>query len=333
MRQAVVVASHDVRLLEVEPPRPVPGEVLVEPRYVGICGSDLHVLAGHHPGVQLPIVIGHECIGVVTDPADSGLAPGTPVAVVPLFACDECPHCRRGDPHICIRREVMGLQQPGCLAELLSVPPANLLPLQPGQDLELAVLFEPLAVTIHAATLAEARRGDQAVIVGAGTIGLLLALYLREEVGAQVSLVDLNPARVAFARTLGFEATEQVSQLRSHLTSERPLAFECVGRAESVDAMLDILPAPRVAVLVGAFEPDQTGSLLRLRRYETRVVGCLLYTMADLRRAIAILASSSAERYRPLLVPGSFELERIGDAFRAAQTATVGTKVVVRTGR
>ena len=332
MRQAVVVAKNEIRLQEVEPPRPAPGEVLVEPRFVGICGSDLHILAGHHPGVQFPVVIGHECIGVVAGPTDGDLAPGTPVAVVPLFACGNCPHCRRGDRHICVRREVMGMQQPGCLTELLSVPAGNLLRLQPGQDLELAAIFEPLAVTIHAATLAEARRDDQAVIVGAGTIGLLLALYLREEVGAQVFLVDLNPARVAFARTLGFEATEQVSRLPSLLVSERPLAFECVGRAESADAMLEILPAPRVAVLVGAFEPDQTANLLRLRRYETRVVGCLLYTDADLRRAIAILASDSAERYRPLLVPGKFRLERIDEAFQAAQTATVGTKVVVRIG-
>lgn len=333
MRQAVVVASRDVRLIDVEEPRPSAGEVLVEPRFVGICGSDLHVLAGHHPGVQLPVVIGHECIGVVAGPGGDGIAPGTPVGVVPLFACGTCPHCRRGDRHICVRREVMGMQRPGCFAELLSVPVDNLMPLRADQDLELATLFEPLAVTIHAVALAEARAGDQAVIVGAGTIGLLLALFLREEVGARVSLVDVNPARVAFARTLGFEAAERVSELGACLVGERPLAFECVGRAESFETLLEVVPAPRVAVLVGAFGSEETFSLSPVRRYETRVVGCLLYTMADLRRAIDVLASGSAERYRPLLVDGTFSLDRIGDAFRIAQTATVGTKVVVGIGR
>ena len=333
MRQAVIAGVDDVRLQEVEEPRSAPGEVLVAPRFGGICGSDLHILAGHHPGVELPVVIGHECTTVVVGPAAGGFEPGAPVAVVPLFACGACPHCRRGDRHLCLRREIMGMQRPGCLAELLSVPPDNLLPLPPGQDLELAALFEPLAVTIHAANLAEARAGEQAVVVGAGNIGLLLALYLREELGVQVALVDLNPARVDFARGLGFEAAGQLSELRSYLASARPLAFECVGRAESFDAVLEILPAPRLAVMVGTYEPDQCASLLRLRRHEIRVVGSLVYTVAELRRAIAILASPSAERYRPLLVPGSFELDRITEAFQAARTATVGTKVVVRIGR
>jgi threonine dehydrogenase-like Zn-dependent dehydrogenase len=332
MRQAVVVEPGEIRLLEAEEPRPAAGEVLVAPRFVGICGTDLHVLGGHHPGVELPIVIGHECTAVVVGPAGIGLEPGTPVAVVPLLACEDCAHCRRGDRHICVRREVIGLQRPGCLAELLSVPAGNLLPLQPGQDLELAALFEPLAVTIHAAGLAEARRDDHAVVVGAGNIGLLLALYRSEEVGARVHLVDVNPARVAFARSLGFDAAARVSELRSLPSGGRPLAFECVGRAEGVDALLDLVPAPRSLVLVGSFEPDQHASLLRLRRHETQVVGCLLYTDAELRRAIEILASGTAERYRRLLVAGSFELERIEEAIRAARTATVGTKVVVRVG-
>jgi (R,R)-butanediol dehydrogenase / meso-butanediol dehydrogenase / diacetyl reductase len=330
MRQAVVVASDEIRLLEVEPPRLGPGEVLVAPRFVGICGTDLHVLGGHHGGVELPIAIGHECTGVVAGPNGVGLVPGTPVAVVPLFACEECPHCRRGDRHICVRREVLGLQRPGCLADLVSVPAANLLPLEPDQDPELAALFEPLAVAIHAAALAEARSGDRAVVVGAGSIGLLVALYLREEIGAQVSIVEISPDRVAFARSLGFEAVAGTPDLRPELVGDRPLAFDCVGRAASVRAILDLVPAPRAAVLVGSYESSETISLPLLRRHETRVVGCLLYTMADLRRAIAILASPGGERYRPLLVAGDFTLDRIEDVIRAARTATVGTKVVVR---
>lgn len=330
MRQATVVGDHNVQVEEASPPQPAPGDVLVQPRFVGICGSDVHIFEGHHPGVRRPIVVGHECTGVVVRSTTGSPAPGTPVAVVPLFGCGECAHCRFGEPYICMRREVMGFQRQGCLAELLAVPAENVLPLHDGQDPALAALFEPLAVAMHGAHLAEPRRGDHAIIVGAGNVGLLLALYLRGEMGARVSLVDINPARVSLARELGFEAAGQPSELDLGQAAARPLAFECVGRAESANTILDMLPAPRVAILVGTFEPDASVALAHLKRWETRVVGSQIYTLAELERALEILASPAADTYRRLMVQEQFELGQIREALEAARNATAGTKVLVR---
>jgi threonine dehydrogenase-like Zn-dependent dehydrogenase len=332
MRQATVVSDHDVQVEDAPDPEPGPGEVLVQARFVGLCGSDVHIFEGLHPGVMRPVVLGHECTGVVVRSTRHGPAPGTPVGVVPLFGCGVCAHCKLGEPYICLRREVMGFHRPGCLAELLALPAANVLPLPDGQDLALASLFEPLAVAIHGASLAEPARGEHAVVVGAGNIGLLVATYLRDQVGVQVQLLDINPGRVDLARRLGFGAASNLADLAVDQTS-RPLAFDCVGRPESADTIFDIVPAPRTAVLVGTYPADAMLSLARLKRWETRVVGSQIYTTDELRRALDILASPAAEAYRALQVQQQYELAQIRDALEAARGATAGTKVVVRIGQ
>ncbi|HEX8967955.1 MAG TPA: alcohol dehydrogenase catalytic domain-containing protein [Chloroflexota bacterium] len=324
------MGDHDVQVEDAPPPTPGPGEVLVEPRFVGICGSDVHIYEGLHPGVARPIVLGHECTGIVVGSSNGSLAPGTPVGVVPLFGCGECAHCRLGQSYICIRREVMGFQRPGCLSELLALPAANVLPIRDGQDLALLSLFEPLAVAMHGANLAEPARGEHAIIVGAGNIGLLLATYLRFEVGVTVSLIDIHAARVRLARELGFEAVGQLSELDLGHELARPLAFDCVGLAASADTILDIVPAPRVAVLIGTYQPNASVGLARLKRWETRVVGSQIYTLAELQRAIDILGSPTRDAYRRLQVQDQYELAQIRDALEAARASSAGTKVVVR---
>src|SRR5919199_1738951 len=266
MRQATVVSDHEVQVEDAPEPEPAPGEVLVQPRFVGLCGSDVHIFEGLHPGVVRPLVLGHECTGVVVRSTTAGPPAGTPVGVVPLFGCGACAHCRLGETYICLRREVMGFHRRGCLAELLALPPANVLPLPDGQDLALR---------------------------------------------------------------LGFDAAAHLADLVVDQTA-RPLAFDCVGRAESADAIFDVVPAPRVAVLVGTYPADAMLSLARLKRWETRVVGSQIYTIDELRQALEILASPAAEAYRRLQVQQQYELAQIRDALEAARSATAGTKVVVR---
>ncbi len=330
MRQVALVSNHTLQIQEVDPPEPAGGEVLIQTRFMALCGSDVHMWEGQQPDVRRPIVLGHECTGVVVRSTVGKPEPGTPVAIVPLFSCGQCVHCRAGQPQICPKREVMGFHRPGCLAEFLSMPAGNLLTLQAEQDMALATLFEPLAVAIHAASLAEPSGDDHAVILGAGSIGLLLALYLREELGVGASLVDPNPARVSFARSLGLEAVDQPSRLNLSRLGSRPLAFECVGRAESADAILDFFPAPRVAVLVGTFDPGASVTLSRLKRFETRVVGSMIYTVAELQQALSILSNPRSDRYAQLVVDERFGLDRIEKAFQVARTTTAATKVIVQ---
>ncbi len=330
MRQVTLISNHNLQLQEVDPPEPAEGEVLVQTRFMALCGSDVHIWEGQQPNVRRPVVLGHECTGVVVRSTTGSPEPGTPVAIVPMFSCGHCVHCRAGQQHTCPQRQVMGFQRQGCLAEFLSVPAANLLPLAPGQDMALATIFEPLGVAIHAAGLAEPKGDEHAIIFGAGSIGLLVALFLREELGVRASLVDPNPARVDFARTLGLEAVGQPSDLDlGHLTS-RPLAFDCVGRAESADAIFSLFPAPRMAVLVGTYDPGASVSLSRLKNCETRVVGSICYSVADLQRGLEIMASPKSDAYAQLVVEKRFELDRFEDAFRTARTTVGATKVIVQ---
>ena len=93
MRQATVVNDHAVQVEEVPDPEPGPGEVLVQARFNGLCGSDVHIYEGLHPGVVRPLVLGHECTGVVVRSTTDGPAPGTPLGVVPLAVATTAQNC------------------------------------------------------------------------------------------------------------------------------------------------------------------------------------------------------------------------------------------------
>lgn len=335
MRQAVLVNDREFAIRDTNEPPYAPGEVLIRVSCVGVCGSDLHVYSGRHPKVRSPVVLGHECAGTVCwAPEEVGLEVGAPVTFSPLVPCKTCAHCRLNRPNICLNRQVIGFQRPGGLADVVSVPAENVIPLPEGFDLRKGALCEPLAVAVHAASLVEIARDQPVVVTGAGPIGLLVGMHAREAYGADVHFVEINPHRTEFAEDLGFEVVSAVSELDRALGSRhQAVVFECTGRPEVVGSVMDLVPAPAGVVLVGTFERSQTMGLHFMSRYETRVVGSQMYTMADIERAVVTLAGSNGQTYERLISSKVFPLEHVREAYEEALNPAYSVKVQISVER
>ena len=286
-RRVVVDAPERLRVETAALPAEVPaGHARLRPTAIGICGSDLHVLAGHHPFVSYPVYPGHEVVGEVVavgDGVDAGWV-GRAAALEPSLACGTCRTCRRGKYHLCEDLRVMGFQAPGAMSELADVPLDRLHPLPEGMPMEHGALVEPLAVATHALRLAGDVAGRDVVVFGAGTIGLACAAVARQD-GARVLVVDTDDARRRVAaERFGFEVAPAVGE------QDFDVALECVGNEAALrDAIAAVVKAGTVMV-IGVHGHDPAIQAGWVQDRELRLQGTLMYQTEDVRRAIELLA-------------------------------------------
>ncbi len=199
MKAALLVEPGTIVIDEVPDPEPGPGEVRIAVGGVGLCGSDMSVFSGRWKAPAYPWIMGHEAFGVV-EAVGPGVPPervGQTVVVEPNASCFTCEQCIRGWTSACVRRQSVGMNRPGALAERLVVPGrlAWSMPELPAADL---VCVEPTTVVLAALRRLEAPLPDAALVVGLGGQGLVMSLALLAR-GVAVSAEDLNRDRVAFA--------------------------------------------------------------------------------------------------------------------------------------
>ncbi len=169
---------------ECHPLPPAAGQVQIQVSHCGICGTDLHLFHGKMDHrVRLPQVIGHEMSGTIVNlgPGVTGYREGDRVTVMPLDPCGECPACKAGHSHVCQRLKFIGIDSPGALQGLCTVPAHTLHHLPDSLSLEHGALVEPIAVACHDVRLGEVKPGDFVVVQGSGPIGTLVALVARHE--------------------------------------------------------------------------------------------------------------------------------------------------------
>lgn len=214
MRACVVHGAGDLRVEEVVPAEPGPGQVAVDVAFGGICGSDLHYYREGRVGdfrVVEPMVLGHEVTGRVAT-AGGGMTPGTPVAIHPATPCDACRECREGHRNVCANTRYLGSAArvphvQGGFAQRIVVPAGQVRPLPPGLPLRLAALTEPLSVALNAVRRAGDVRGRRALVTGAGPIGCLVVAALRQAGAAEVIVSDLVDEALAVAARVGATTT------------------------------------------------------------------------------------------------------------------------------
>jgi L-iditol 2-dehydrogenase len=186
-------------------PEVKPGWALVRVAYAGICGSDLprFVSTGsyHHP-----MILGHEFTGSVVRPAPGStrFVGGERVAILPIIPCGECAGCRQNQPFHCTHYQFLGSRNDGGFAEYCLVPETNLFPLPAGIDARFGAFIEPLAVGLHVARRSGFQAGQSALVFGAGSIGLLVAAWLRVFGARRVVIAELRPESARIAHEAGF---------------------------------------------------------------------------------------------------------------------------------
>ena len=187
-------------------PQPMSGEVLVHSVVSGVCGSDTHAAHGRHPFIDLPYYPGHEVVGVIAalGPDVDGIEVGQRVTVEPDLPCWDCKQCRRGMQNLCENLRFFGCgYDQGGMADYFTIP-ANRLHVIPDElDYRAAALIEPMSTPVHAVRIAGDVRDKAVVILGAGTIGLLLLAVVRAHGAKRVVVTDPLPAKRALAAAAG----------------------------------------------------------------------------------------------------------------------------------
>jgi 2-desacetyl-2-hydroxyethyl bacteriochlorophyllide A dehydrogenase len=244
VKAAVIVTPGEIALESVPDPAPGPREVVVQVAGCGICGTDLHIMDGEFAPAY-PIVPGHEFAGtVVAAGADvTEVRVGEAVAVDPSLHCGECYQCRRGRGNLCERWAAIGVTVQGGAAEFAVAPVKNCFPLPEGIAPADAALIEPLSCAVRGFDVLPRRLGDHYLIYGAGTMGLMMLELAKRSGAASVSVVDLNPDRLATATRLGVTAAgarpEEVERPRGW-----DVVIDCTGvQAAIQDGLGRVAPA------------------------------------------------------------------------------------------
>ena len=175
------------------------GEARLKIVRVGICGTDYHIYEGRQPFLEYPRVLGHELAARVAEaPEGSRFANGQLVVVNPYVACGRCHACRKGRPNACMRIGVLGVHRDGGMCEEICLPEENLISAD-GLSPDQAASVEFLAIGAHAVRRGGLKPGERALVVGAGPIGLGVALFAKIA-GGEVTALDRDVSRLTFAR-------------------------------------------------------------------------------------------------------------------------------------
>jgi L-iditol 2-dehydrogenase len=312
MKALLLSQYRHLELTDLPVPEPRPDEVLIRVAACGICGSDVHGYDGSSGRRIPPIVMGHEAAGTIAAMGKgvSGLSEGDRVTVDSTVYCGECPPCLRGDVNLCDRRQVLGVscsdyRRAGAFAEFVVVPARIVHKLPENFAFEEAALLEAVAVALHAVSLVPLRPGSTALVVGAGTIGLLLQQALRVAGCSRVLVADVDPTRLKLSRELGATSTlpagidldQQILQLTNGDGVD--IAVEAVGKTETVNTAINSVRKSGSVILVGNISPEVTLPLQKVVTRQIRLQGSCA-SAGEYPRAIELL-SSGAIRVKPLI--------------------------------
>ena len=304
MKGIVWHGPEEMSVEEVPEPEAGPGTVIVRPTATGICGSEIEGYLGKMGNRTPPLVMGHEFAGTVTevgDGVDEGLL-GRTVAVNPLSSDGTCRLCRAGLTNLCPNRRLVGIHSPGGFAEFTLAPAANVYPLPEGVEARTGALAEPLANGVHAARLGTAggHPVDHAVVIGAGTIGLMCLQAAVLDGIPEVHAVEPHEGRRNQALALGAkgahasgeEAQEALEAATGGLGAD--LVIDAVGAEATRRAALSLLRPGGRAVFIGLHDDDSTLGFHGVVRGQIDIQGSYAYTAADFEQALSWLVDGEA---------------------------------------
>lgn len=312
MRAVSLVEAERLEVVDLPAPVAEPGELLLRVTACGICGSDL---TSYKRGLFIGVP-GHEVAGVVAavGAGVEGWQAGDGAVLQPSAGCGACEECRAGSYHRCIESLTgSGTIRPGGYAELMAARAERLRRLPDGLEPEVACLAEPLSVAIHGIRRVGLAAGEDAVVLGLGSIGLLATAALGRLGAGRVFGVDPVDVRRELATDLGAEAVfARARDVRPDVDGA-PVVLECSGRPEAIQQAIDLAsPGGRVALLGIAVAEVTLIPVFWITR-EITVSGSINSRIDDFAEALGLLADRPevariVTRRIPLTaVPATFE--------------------------
>jgi len=352
LKAIALIAPRIFREVNIPLPELGPTDVLVKTKIVGICGSDLltykgywikgyyrrviakvftstrFLLTGHPDSLANRSwleILGHEASGIIQDLGEdvADLKYGQRVALTPNISCHSCVACNSGYENLCVKDMEIGSSGiPGALAEYVKVPSENIVVIPPTLSYEAAAMADCVAVALHAVKLAEINGDHKILILGAGTIGLMILQVLKMFGLRKIAITDLNDFNLNVAKKLGAEYTFNASQGEIRANVKKALGlfdrvFECVGgKAPTLNQALDLVGFRGKIIAIGNFVTPQKIKMLRFRKKESTLIGCSRYTKSEFREAVKMLIDGKINTN--LLITHKFPINRIREAFETA---------------
>lgn len=335
MKAIQILAPRQIEIADVPVPQPGPDEVLVEVRYVGMCGSDLNAYRGAFPLMRYPRILGHEASGVVVArgaAVPDRIAEGAQVMFSPYSECGICTACRAGRPNCCQFNETMGLQRDGALTRLVTIPVSKVFASDSLTLQELA-LTEPLSVGYHAANRGRISEADTVLVMGCGVVGIgVIAAAARK--GASVIASDIDDGKLADAQRFGARYTvnsarDDVLDTVHRLTGGDgvSVAVEAVGLPQTFRLAVEAVAFAGRVVYVGYAKQDVCYDTALFVRKELDICGA-----RNALRVFPAVIRMLEERARPFpdLITRVYPFAQAGEALRDWDADPVRfTKVMV----
>jgi len=338
-KAAVLVGKQDFRFEEIPIPQISENEILVKPKAVGICGSDVDMYRGVYSGLwKLPVTPGHEFVGEVARVGANvkDLMTGYRVTSEEILWCGYCRSCKAGFPNFCQNLQELGFTVPGALAGYLKVDRKYAHKLPPNVSYEAGSLVEPTSVSYNAIFVQGGglSPGDFVAVFGAGPIGLL-SMMVSKVAGAQVAVIEISEKRRIMAENFGadhvlnpreVDVVKEIKNLTEGYGAN--MSVECTANESVVSTAIECLRFRGKAVLVGMLEKPSTINGITLVRKGLSLVGSLGHSGHDtFPHVIDLIARGVIDPTK--LITHRFELNNVKDAFEQASRRDESMKITI----
>lgn len=271
MKSAVFYGTRDLRVEDREIPRPGEGEVLIQVKACGVCGTDVHIFEGDQGAAEVtpPTILGHEFSGIITEVGVgvTEFQPGDRVCIDPNCVCGSCEACRQGLSHFCSHMIGYGTTRNGGFAEYCVVRASQVYRLGEHTTFEQGAMAEPAACCLHGIDLCQIQPGQQVVVIGGGMIGLLMLQLAKLAGASRVALLEPVERKREAGKRLGadlcidpFTEDAETCLKKAGMTWIRTV-IECSGAPSAMEQAIDLAGSKGVVMLFGLSKPEEVISV------------------------------------------------------------------------
>ncbi len=288
MKAAIFEKPNMVNVREKRIPKLGNYDLLVEIKYCGICGTDVHIYEGQVPFVKYPIIGGHEFSGRVVNIGSevNNFTKGDRISVNPNLSCkdknfkedDYCFYCKKGRPHFCTNWEALGVSKNGGFAEYVVCPSTSAVKIPETVSLKNALFMEPIACCIHGLNRLKIQVLDVILIIGGGPIGLLMLSLIKSIYGSTVIISEPNSSRRNLALNLGADVVvdpikHSLSDIVYNKTEKQgvDISIEAVGSSKTATIAIELLNKGGQSLIFGVSPPEESIPLRMFELYNKEI--------------------------------------------------------------
>ena len=335
MKEIRFVSPQHTEIREREIPKCNKNEVLLKLERIGVCGTDIQVFMGRNRYMQFPVTPFHEGVArvVSTGSQVDHVKAGDRVVVRPIISCGHCYSCKNGRENACMNFNCLGVQSDGLGAEYFVMDKDYIYPVSEECSLDKAVLIEPFAVGVHAATRAQAQ-GKRVLVVGAGTIGNFTAQACQLLGAETVCICDLSEDKVKMAKRSGIGICLNSSGRTMKEVAEEAFGtfpdviIDCVGAKVVLPQILELAGKTTTVVIVGNYSEPIMVDVATIQRNELNVLGNITYTAKDFQKAVDLMTGGKV--YTEGFISARYQFDQVQEMMEfAAGNRGVNMKVVM----